>query len=627
LCFPVEKHLSLRRPVVMTDTNGFKDPSQNILDFALVEMGGTIAQAADPNRGALYLIKDYCKAYSSSRNSCIAVTVAGGAVLASGLALSLPLTSPFILAGFAVTAMGGLHIGHHATGVTLADQEARFLEKYPELLASLAYSCTKGIPSRVAAVVYRELLIRHNQGRPITQDDIDRSFTQACNSAVTSYKAGDRVATAFNKGEVLDYQADPDDFEEEQEDQEPEVAMLPEGTQVPFFLRSAEPEAMASGPASQGYTVSAPPKIIGDLAPEKPRALVDRVISVNGFLAPRIMIGASRSGKSQLASDCISEVRNRYPDSTIYYLSAGFKVGEDDWYWRAADVVAGYKLKDCKPEEIDRAYTHWVNVLEAFRDNSDYSAEKPKVLIVDEANSIEEYSSQTLSGPQVKQLISNFLVASGSMGAKDGYIVWALAPVGDMAGLGVTRGKVSSLNPVFTGVVGANWNDLVHRTASTNGLAPKNKPEGFKEGQRVVAIGGRWEALPPTKKLALGLPDRSPPPEPWQIMAASTMAQAGYGVTYDKPGTILESGVKVSIPSNVWQVLEWAYQKLTRLPEGLTPGRLWSDAPDSISKLGRSFFDTCITEAIAVGYLQQPDTRIFPGEQMTWDQYQQARDF
>jgi hypothetical protein len=245
----------------------------------------------------------------------------------------------------------------------------------------------------------------------------------------------------------------------------------------------------------------------------------------------RLFIGASRTGKSQVASDALSQVRTDYPDASIYYLSAGFKEAEDGWYWAAANHVAGYALKDMKPEAVRAAYEHWASLIEAFRDNADYSSTKPKVLVVDELDSIMAFADGAgSSGKHVTQLLINTLTAASSTGAKDGFVMWAIAPVGDCAGLGLTRGKVSAMNPVFVAFNGQEWNEATYKTAAANGLAPSHRPQGFREGDRVIGIGGNWELLPPSPKLARTIDDcRFYPPSGMDVVmdaiAAQTMAQ------------------------------------------------------------------------------------------------------
>jgi hypothetical protein len=240
-----------------------------------------------------------------------------------------------------------------------------------------------------------------------------------------------------------------------------------------------------------------------NFVPGKIRPLLDRITNVAGFVPSRLFTGASRSGKSQLASDSATTVRMEKPGATIYYMSAGFKLSEDGWYWAAADHIAGYDLKRLKPEEIKAAYEHWSAMFDDFRDNEKYSMECPKILIIDELNSI--IAAAPMAGPvgeTVKTKVKNHITFAGSTGGKDGYVVWGIAPIGDCLGLGVSRGQVSALNPVFVGVYGDDWNATVFKTASPNGLAPSQTPIGFRNGERVVGIGGNWESLPVSQNLA-----------------------------------------------------------------------------------------------------------------------------
>lgn len=510
--------------------NGYKDPDQSVLDFALIECDATFNDVADPARGALWLARDYRKTYTAARNSSIAATALGGLTVAGALALSLPLTSPLVAAGLLGTAIGGLMIGRHASGASNAESECKFLETHPELPKALAHAVGQGLTKELAVSVYQQWLNIHSTGRTLTASDIQRTFAESTNAAIEGYKLGQQSATAFTTGELVqlpDYATTAVEDEPEADDLAPVEAPAYQ-LAVPAFLRDAQ-SPKSSGVAVQTSPIAAPTQTA--ILPRVQAPLLSRITKVGGFLPSRLFIGASRTGKSQVASDALSQVRKDYPEASIYYISAGFKETEDGWYWAAANHVGGYALKDMKPEAVRGAYEHWASLIEAFRDNADYSSAKPKVLVVDELDSIMAFAEGAgNSGKHVVTLLINTLTAASSTGAKDGFIMWALAPVGDCAGLGLTRGKVSAMNPVFVAFNGQEWNEATYKTAAANGLAPATRPQGFREGDRVIGIGGNWELLPPSPKLARSIDDcRFYPPSGMDLVmdaiAAQTIAQ------------------------------------------------------------------------------------------------------
>ena len=240
------------------------------------------------------------------------------------------------------------------------------------------------------------------------------------------------------------------------------------------------------------------------------RGLLDRMVNVGGFLSSRLIVGASRSGKSQLASDAIATVRKKHPNATIYYVSAGCKPGEDSWYWNPVDHFAGYNFLDMRPEEIRGAYEHWLALLDGF-DSFPYSLTEPKIFIVDELDSIMKKAGASESGKLFVDQLKGRMQSAASMGAKSGYVIWGISPVAGMASLDLTRDQASTFNPVFVAIAGRDWNQTAYINARSNGLAPRQLPQGFPDGTRVVGIGGEWEALPESPKLAKRQADRRNP--------------------------------------------------------------------------------------------------------------------
>ena len=174
---------------------------------------------------------------------------------------------------------------------------------------------------------------------------------------------------------------------------------------------------------------------------------------------------------------------------------------EDDHYWRFANEAAAYSFKDLSPEERVLAYKHWTEILNAF-DQATYSATRPKVFIIDEINTIVRFGGASAIGKSFVKSMIDKLVLAASTGSKGGYVIWALAPIGGVAGLGLSRDEISAFNPLYVAKFGSNWNATTYQTAANNGIAPKILPSGFRENERIVGIGGEWESLPQSQFLS-----------------------------------------------------------------------------------------------------------------------------
>jgi hypothetical protein len=247
---------------------------------------------------------------------------------------------------------------------------------------------------------------------------------------------------------------------------------------------------------------------------QKPGINVAEVMTSGEFVISRLIIGASRTGKSQLASDGLGYIRLRYGTSvTIYYLSAGFIAEEDGRYWQMCDRVSGFYFPDMSDAGKRLAYKGWSKLIEEFTAIPS-NVEQPKILVIDELNSAIS-TAMRLGSEEANlfvQAVKGKLADVSSMGAKRGVSVWGLAPTGAMGDMGLTKANVSAMNPVFVAQIPSaspGWNETVYQTAKTNGLAPRNPPtqDVIDECEslrltRIVGAGGKWLPLAQSPKIA-----------------------------------------------------------------------------------------------------------------------------
>lgn len=518
-------------------SNGFKDSDQSIVSYAIAEAQRQFADLAHPTQGAHYLLKSYREQYATSGFLAAAGAVigVGGCIAAMG-ALSLPALSGTFVGGAVAALIGGGTALRQFEGKGFCEKEAKFLKQYPALLGGMALMESQGIPGLILSSAYDQTLEVYSPNRPLSAQQLHERFCDAVNAALLIYRTAEQGVSAFKTGDLIELEdltsADALELPEgEGEVFEPEAPELSYLDAIPSFVRDRVGVTVESASKTAGVpvAVAAPastPTAI--LAPDRPDILT-RIISINGFLPSRLFVGGSRTGKSQLASDAGAKAREAYPEATIFYLSAGYKESEDNDYWRFANHVAGYSFKDMKPEQIRGAYEHWMKLLDEF-DRCPYSQAKPKVLVCDELNTVMTFGQNSNSGKLFCEQLKGRLQLAASVGSKDGYVLWGIAPVGDMGSLGLSRGQASAFNPVFVGLFGSSWNQTTYITAVGNGLAPKHPPVGFREGDRVVGIGGEWERLPQSQQLALAGQDHRVYPESgidavMQAVAAQTLAQ------------------------------------------------------------------------------------------------------
>lgn len=225
------------------------------------------------------------------------------------------------------------------------------------------------------------------------------------------------------------------------------------------------------------------------------------------FVISRLVVGATRTGKSQLASDAAGLLRLRFGDKiTIFYISAGYIEEEDGRYWQMCDRVSGFYFPDMSDAEKRLAYDDWAQLLDEFNQVVS-NVDSPKLLIVDELNSVMR-SALSLNSEKaltVFNAIKDKLASISSMGAKRGLSMWGIAPTGAMGDMELTRGNVTAMNPIFVAQrpdCDPGWNDVVYLTAKTNGMAPGKRPseDVWDKARaigvdRVVGVGGQWSPL------------------------------------------------------------------------------------------------------------------------------------
>ncbi|BAU16041.1 hypothetical protein LEP3755_66080 (plasmid) [Leptolyngbya sp. NIES-3755] len=225
------------------------------------------------------------------------------------------------------------------------------------------------------------------------------------------------------------------------------------------------------------------------------------------FVISRLIVGATRTGKSQLASDAAGLLRLRFGDKvTLFYISAGYIEEEDGRYWKMCDRAIGFYFPEMSDAEKRLAYDDWAQLLDEFNAIPS-SVDRPKLLIVDELNSVmrSALGLNSEKAMQVFNAIKDKLASISSMGAKRGLAMWGIAPTGAMGDMELTRGNVTAMNPIFVAQrpdCDPGWNDVVYLTAKTNGMAPGKRPSedvwdkaraiGI---ERVVGVGGQWLPL------------------------------------------------------------------------------------------------------------------------------------
>ena len=169
-------------------------------------------------------------------------------------------------------------------------------------------------------------------------------------------------------------------------------------------------------------------------------------------------------------------------------------------YWSGCDRVAYADFAGGSPELIAYAYERWNELFKEFR-----ALQKPKILILDEFDTIisvaesRKKSLPTAYGFTLE--LMEFTRTTASTGAGRNWAVWAIAPMADVTGLGLSRAKIRTFNRNLAGDLGS-WDYAFVNAALTNGIvASEPTADQIAVMQRkgithIVSMDGKWHESP-----------------------------------------------------------------------------------------------------------------------------------
>jgi hypothetical protein len=423
--------------------NGYKDPDQSVIDFALIEMGADFDQVADPARGALWLARDYRKTYTAARNSSIAAAALGGLTVAGALAISLPVSSPLVLCGLAATGLGGLFIRHHASGAANSEAECRFLEQYPELPKALAHAVGQGLSRELAVAVYQRWLSIASTGRTLTSGDIQRTFAEATNAAIEGYKLGQQSATAFSTGELVnlpDYSTTA--VEDEPDDDDEPVEQPATKLNVPAFLRETAQSPKTDGVAVQPAVKTSP---TATATPER-NAVDDLVKPVrSSYIA-----APPRTGKGVLVALGLRRYKELYPNGILFTYTPK-QDPKENWYWVPSDCHYNPDFGDnlVRPgQQLYRMIRQWqaldgkpdAPVLFVFDELSVTLSKFKSVKMCDVDPTLFDGDSRSMT-----EWLLDFIIHEASMRQSVDRFIWCLTPLATVGEAKVSKSSIMAL--------------------------------------------------------------------------------------------------------------------------------------------------------------------------------------
>jgi hypothetical protein len=450
-----------------SEANGYLDPDQTLINFAVREMGYSFERIIreDPNR----LLRSWGKVYRKAKATAIGTaTMGAGAVLLGVLTGATPL----LVAGVLVAGGSGFLVKKHAAGVESCEIEHDVLDDCRPVLAFLAALESRGVnPSDLVSLYDRVIKrVSASPGRFGSASILEKLFREELEqSGVLAQVSG--VKTGIGAVAHDNIPADR--------------PSLPESQPIGMSIRLGAVPAASDQPPMP----AAQPTLID----------VPLGIAKTEYLLSRIFLGGTRSGKSLLVALTIRHLRKRYGSKLrVWVISAAYRPAEA-WYWDVADKVSCVDFTKSSPYEIGEAYKAWKPMLEQFTDVP-ADEHNPKLLILDEASMIGS-TSDMVGTEESKAFWLNIRMKINhlsSAGAASGMGIYLIAPVGAVASLNLTRAELGAFFPVFTSDV-EEWNEAVYIAAKNNGLAPSNPPTVHTfdaarsvKASSIIGIKGKW---------------------------------------------------------------------------------------------------------------------------------------
>jgi hypothetical protein len=554
--------------------NGYKDPDQNLLSYAL-EMGLTVEGIANGKTGPVTALKTFKKQYAAAKFSYLATGLLGGAGLLAGIGVA-GIFSPLAVSGALVVAMGSFGVWRNAKGVEFNQTEEEFFRAYPTTLKGLAIAIKRGLPAEVVVSIYEELLSMHSQQRTITSEAFQRVIAEKANAAIASYKASDSASTAFTNGQELEVKAAPladddldieDDFDDETAD--------PEANLPPFLRTTAIAAAGEASPKPNG--------VVGHSATAAPSVSRDGVVAILertlGAVAPMglpqsliaatidrpystFIFGQSSAGKDITLFNIMGGLKVKFP--TAYFLGIdGKNHPTESAMWDLYDESIRISMLDHPRDYHDR-------LLAAL----DKAVRWPGRAFVgfSEVNGISGVYAVAGMAEEWKRIahLISFLSVQGNA---DGKFLYATAQALNLDSLGLR--KDSRANCAFMAIANSTQFSFLSQIAGDtkvfqnklildqqvfqSACSRSTATQHLKNHNIVKGIGwfhtdlNRWEPMP---RLVNPGPDRGEAPEPpidveplpdeWEAIGRAMIATT-FTPTFETPGTINSDGTKESI--------------------------------------------------------------------------------
>jgi hypothetical protein len=428
-------------------SNGYKEPGQNIVQYAIEEQKIPFATVAK-NGAAAVEVKGWIADYKSAQGISISTGLLGAFGVVGAIATIGPATIFAAAAG--TVAIGGFVTSYlHSLGVKSNRIELEMLRQYPEILESLSHAVTSGLPSGVAVSVYSQCLARHSLDRPIDAVAYREMLSAATNDSIARWKTSQTTSEAFVAGEEIPMLDNWDEEDDDSGDTGFGNPVPATDDHLPAFLRSAAvpvaSTAVASSPKSNG---AAPQLQSAPTAVATPdRTAIDDMVKP---LRSSYVAAPPRTGKGVMVAMGLRECKRLYPEMTLYTYTPK-QDPKEDWYWTPSDSHYNPDLGNnlVRPgQQLYKMIRQWqaldgtptAPLLFVFDELSVTLAKFKSVLMADVDPELFTGDKRTMSA-----WLLEFIIHEASMRQSVDRFIWCMTPLSTVGESGVSKSAIGSL--------------------------------------------------------------------------------------------------------------------------------------------------------------------------------------
>lgn len=347
--------------------------------------------------------------------------------------------------------------------------------------------------------------------------------------------------------------------------------------------------------------------------------LLDVVLKSPGI--SRLMVGGQRVGKSYFAA-VASRLIATLLGWRIYHVNLASYGDEDSYYWNHVTRSVTGDLSSITDEaEAKQLIEDAIACLNEFWEDPE------AIFICDEITYTgSKFGIWDKQANDFLRLFAGRISALTSSGMKREKAIWSLCPDLVAGALKETAKAIKSLEPILFAIPpereviwrkqSITFNYELYKQFHNNFTASMPTAEQIQlckahNIDRIVFINNEWTpigtlpVLEPVAALVELTPD-SPAAllSRWKAYAPTELFARAvvHAFVPDKDPDLEEALTQDNDPE--YRTWKWAWQKLSRFPEGKTPRELWNDAPKSLtSAIDREEFDKHMDTAIEVGLL------------------------